>query len=120
MEPEEDKNRADVISKGTTEQISSRTAGGTEEEEAEHAPPAHSEQGFDLIFLDARHDYRAVAEDVTAWITKLRPEGPVVLCGHDLQWQYPGLAMAVVAIAKRLRKPVYFASDGMWWLQFGF
>eukprot|EP00392_Amoebophrya_sp_AT5.2_P007629 g7644.t1 len=85
-----------------------------------NAQEQQGRNGFDLIFLDARHDYRAVAEDVTSWIRKLKPEGPVILCGHDFQFQYPGLPMAVVAIGKRLQKPVYLASDGMWWIQFGF
>ncbi|CAD7929731.1 unnamed protein product [Amoebophrya sp. A25] len=94
----------------TTDPSASRTS------LASFAPSA----GFELIFLDARHDYKAVAEDVTHWIRKLAATGPAVLCGHDFQWQYPGLPMAVAAIARRLRKQAYLSSDGMWWFQFGF
>lgn len=39
------------------------------------------------------HDFFSVTEDILAWIFKLKPGR--ILCGHDFQWQYPGLPMAV-------------------------
>ena len=45
-------------------------------EAAELVPP-----GLDLVYVDARHDYCGVAEDIAAWWPKLRPGG--VLAGHD-------------------------------------
>jgi hypothetical protein len=47
---------------------------------------------------------------------KMRNGG--IMCGHDFQWQYPGLPMAVSQAAVRLKRPVHIASDGMWWFQF--
>ncbi len=36
---------------------------------------------FDFIYLDARHDYCAVAEDIKCYWPKVRPGG--ILAGHD-------------------------------------
>jgi predicted O-methyltransferase YrrM len=35
----------------------------------------------DLVYLDARHDYLSVLDDIAAWAPKVRPGG--VLAGHD-------------------------------------
>lgn len=40
--------------------------------------PRHS---LDFAYLDARHDYAAVLEDLEDWYDKVRPGG--ILCGHD-------------------------------------
>jgi hypothetical protein len=36
---------------------------------------------LDFVYLDARHDYAAVMEDLRAWAPKVRPGG--ILAGHD-------------------------------------
>ena len=36
---------------------------------------------FDFVYLDARHDYCAVAEDIKHYWPKVRPGG--ILAGHD-------------------------------------
>lgn len=36
---------------------------------------------FDFVYLDARHDYCAVAEDINSYWPKVRPGG--ILAGHD-------------------------------------
>jgi Methyltransferase domain len=46
--------------------------------EAAAKVPDHS---FDFVYIDARHDYESVKEDVAAWCTKVRPGG--ILAGHD-------------------------------------
>jgi hypothetical protein len=40
--------------------------------------PDHS---FDFVYIDARHDYESVKEDLEAWCSKVRPGG--ILAGHD-------------------------------------
>jgi hypothetical protein len=39
------------------------------------------DQHFDFVYLDARHDYCAVAEDIAHYWPKVRPGG--ILAGHD-------------------------------------
>lgn len=36
---------------------------------------------LDFVYIDARHDYASVLEDLTAWHNKVRPGG--ILAGHD-------------------------------------
>jgi hypothetical protein len=38
-------------------------------------------QTLDFVYLDARHDYRSVKEDLGHWLDKLRPGG--IFAGHD-------------------------------------
>lgn len=48
---------------------------------------------FDLIFLDAMHDYESVREDILRWLPHLKPGGIFVL--HDYEHQdFPGVAKA--------------------------
>jgi len=51
------------------------------------------EQIFDLIFIDADHSYEAVKFDVLHSLPLLKPGG--VLCGHDYNERWPGVAKAV-------------------------
>lgn len=41
----------------------------------------YADNFFDMIYLDARHDFASVAEDILAWWPKLRCGG--ILSGHD-------------------------------------
>ncbi|CAK0856203.1 unnamed protein product [Prorocentrum cordatum] len=74
------------------------------------------ERSLDLVFLDARHDYEAVAADVVAWRPKVRPGG--ILSGHDFSWMFPTVAMAVYSAAfDSPERTIHLAPDGVWWLQ---
>jgi hypothetical protein len=39
------------------------------------------DQSFDFVYIDARHDYASVLEDLAAWCAKVRPGG--IFAGHD-------------------------------------
>lgn len=70
---------------------------------------------LDIVFLDARHDYEAVEDDISAWRPKVRKGG--IVSGHDFSWMFPTVAMAVYAIAPSVHdKTINVAPDGVWWV----
>lgn len=52
---------------------------------------------FDLVFIDADHNYESVKADIAAWRGSLKPGG--IMCGHDyegdLYGEFPGVTRAV-------------------------
>ncbi len=52
-------------------------------------------QGFDMIFLDGDHNYRAVVDDIQLWKPLVVPGG--ILCGHDI-YDAIGVEQAVVEL----------------------
>lgn len=69
----------------------------------------------DLVFLDASHDYAAVAADLAAWRPTLRPKG--VLAGHDFGERHPGVVAAVEATARELGCKIERGPGSLWWLR---
>jgi len=55
-------------------------------DEAAERIPHHS---LDFVYLDARHDFPSVTQDLSHWVDKVRPGG--ILAGHDyLDGSFPG------------------------------
>lgn len=50
-------------------------------QDSERAAASFPDGHFDFVYLDARHDYRSVQDDIRAWAPKVRPGG--ILAGHD-------------------------------------
>lgn len=48
---------------------------------------------YDLVFIDALHDYEHVMQDISLWWPKVRKGG--VLAGHDFNHKWPGVERAV-------------------------
>lgn len=48
---------------------------------SEEAAKGVADESLDFVYLDARHDYASVKEDIGLWYPKVKPGG--VLAGHD-------------------------------------
>eukprot|EP00930_Biecheleria_cincta_P060765 TRINITY_DN46370_c0_g1_i1.p1 TRINITY_DN46370_c0_g1~~TRINITY_DN46370_c0_g1_i1.p1 ORF type:complete len:438 (-),score=77.45 TRINITY_DN46370_c0_g1_i1:167-1435(-) len=85
---------------------------------SEVASKLEDDESLDIVFLDARHDYEAVSNDMKWWRPKVRPGG--ILSGHDFSWMFPTVAMAVYKKAfdsPHHERTIHLATDGVWWVQ---
>ena len=48
---------------------------------------------FDIVYIDASHEYEKVKEDIMAWLPKVKYGG--VICGDDYVLGFPGVIQAV-------------------------
>lgn len=68
---------------------------------------------FDVVFIDAGHDYENALSDIKAWWPLVRTGG--YLCGHDFQHKFPGVMRAVAKAFPLLRVAV--CPDSVWVVQ---
>lgn len=65
---------------------------------------------YDIVFIDAGHDYENAFADIRAWWPLVREGG--YLCGHDYQHKFPGVMRAVADSFPLLRVAV--CPDSVW------
>jgi hypothetical protein len=46
-----------------------------------------------MVFIDGAHDEKSVRSDILAWRPLVQKGG--LLCGHDYDWGWPGVVLAV-------------------------
>ncbi len=69
--------------------------------------------GFDVVFIDALHDYDSVRADISHWWELVNVGG--YLCGHDFNHQWPGVERAVAEHFNLM--DVGLAPDSVWFVR---
>lgn len=77
-----------------------------------HATLPMATDRADIVFIDARHDYDSVREDIGLWWPRVRVGG--MICGHDFNHQWPGVERAVADSFNLMHVGV--ASDSVWFV----
>lgn len=67
---------------------------------------------FDLVFIDALHDYDSVKQDIALWWPHVRIGG--MLAGHDFNHKWPGVERAVADSFNLMHVGV--SSDSVWFV----
>jgi hypothetical protein len=67
---------------------------------------------FDLVFIDANHEYTHVKEDILSWLPKVRPGG--ILAGHDYDPEIPMFSGVKQAVDEIFGKKMMLGKDRLW------
>jgi len=64
---------------------------------------------FDMVYIDASHEYKDVKADIEAWLPRVKPGGWI--CGHDYRGMFPGV---IKAVDELLGAPEKIFPDSSW------
>ena len=67
---------------------------------------------FDIVYIDASHDYNSVKQDIATWLPLVREGG--VICGDDYNPGWPGVIKAVDTV---FNNSVNVADTYQWWVK---
>ena len=68
-----------------------------------------SNETFDMVYIDAVHQYEDVKKDILNWLPKVKERK--VIAGHDFQESFEGTMRAVREV---LGEPPRFGKDTSW------
>lgn len=72
----------------------------------------HTDEYFDVVYIDASHDYESVKEDIIAWLPKVKKGG--IICGDDYTPGWPGVMRAVNEV---FNNQVNKIGHQQWWVK---
>lgn len=73
---------------------------------------AHTPDQFDLVFIDANHEYTHVKQDILSWLPKVRPGG--ILSGHDYAPEIPMFSGVKQAVDEIFGNKIMLGKDRLW------
>jgi predicted O-methyltransferase YrrM len=68
---------------------------------------------FDIVYIDASHDYESVKNDILTWIPKIKDGG--IICGDDYIGGWPGVVKAVNEVFEH--KKINKVGNQQWWVK---
>lgn len=71
----------------------------------------YTNEYFDIVYIDASHEYEYVKEDILAWLPKVKKGG--IICGDDYIIGWDGVILAVNEIFK---DKVNIVGKQQWWV----
>ena len=66
---------------------------------------------FDIVYVDAAHEYESVKADIAAWLPKVKTGG--VICGDDYVAGWPGVVQAVDEAFPKINR----VGGHQWWVK---
>lgn len=73
---------------------------------------SHTPKQFDLVFIDANHEYIHVKQDILSWLPKVRPGG--ILAGHDYDPEIPMFSGVKQAVDEIFGNKIMLGKDRLW------
>lgn len=72
----------------------------------------YEDEYFDIVYIDASHEYKYVKEDILNWLPKVKKGG--IICGDDYIYGWPGVIKAVNEI---FNNKVNVIGNQQWWVK---
>jgi hypothetical protein len=72
----------------------------------------YPDEFFDIVYIDASHEYDYVKEDILTWLPKVKNGG--IICGDDYVDGWPGVIQAVDEI---FNKEINIVGHQQWWVK---
>lgn len=72
----------------------------------------YDDEYFDIVYIDASHEYLPVKNDILSWLPKVKKGG--IICGDDYTPGWPGVVQAVNEIFENKVNKVGYQQ---WWIK---